>query len=158
MGVFLGKQPFTYCLVLASERYDDFERFEGMLVSFPQALYISEHFNFDRYGEIMLTCTRQFQPTQIYEPGPEATGLALENSLGRITLDDGRTVQNPDPAMHPNGSEFDLTNLFRAGDIVQNVTGVIDYDFGLYRVQPTQGANYIATNPRPVGLMLSAAH
>ena len=34
---------------------------------------------------------------------------------------------------------------------MQNVTGVIDYDFGLYRVQPTQGANYIATNPRPVG-------
>src|SRR5690606_10366346 len=56
--------------------------------------------------------------------------------------------ENPDPARHPNGNEFDLDNLFRGGDIVSNVTGVMDYSFGLYRIQPTQGADYTPDNPR----------
>ncbi len=33
---------------------NDFERYEGMLITFPQALVISEYFNYDRYGEIVL--------------------------------------------------------------------------------------------------------
>ena len=68
--------------------------------------------------------------------------------LDKITLDDGRSIQNPDPAIHPNGNVFDLTNLFRGGDTVANVTGVMDYSFGLYRIQPTQGADYVSVNPR----------
>ena len=129
---------------------DDFEPYEGMLVTLPQQLYISEYFNFDRYGEIVLTTDRQFQPTAVFEPGsPEAAQLAEENQLARITLDDGRSSQNPDPAIHPNGSIFDLTNLFRGGDIVYDVTGVLDFNFGFYKIQPTQGAGYIPDNPRP---------
>jgi len=127
----------------------DFEAYEGMLVTFPQVLYISEYFNFDRYGEIVLTTERQYQPTAVYEPGsPEAALLAQNNLLGRILLDDGRTSQNPDPAYHPNGQVFTLDNLFRGGDQVQNLTGVMDYYFDLYRIQPTQGADYIPSNPR----------
>jgi len=128
---------------------DDFESYEGMLVNFPQSLYISEYFNFDRFGEIVLTTQRQFQPTAVYEPGSaEAAQLAQDNLLDRITLDDGNNDQNPDPALHPNGSIFDLTNLFRGGDMLQNVTGVMDYAFGLYRIQPTTGANYTPMNMR----------
>ena len=125
------------------------EQYEGMKVTFAQPLYISEFFNFDRFGEIVLTAERQFQPTAIYEPySPDAVALADLNARSRITLDDGRTSQNPDPAIHPNGLEFDLTNTFRGGDIVQNVTGVLNYSFGLYRVQPTVGADYIPQNER----------
>jgi predicted extracellular nuclease len=97
----------------------------------------------------VLTTERQFQSTAVYEPGSsEAAALAEANRLSRIMLDDGRGSQNPDPAIHPNGSVFDLSNLFRGGDTVANVTGVLDYSFGLYRIQPTQGANYTAANPR----------
>jgi len=128
----------------------DFEPFEGMLVTFPQALFISEFFNFDRFGEIVLTTERQFQPTAIVEPGQDAVELAQAYRLRRITLDDGRTSQNPDPAIHPNGNNFDLTNRFRGGDTVQNVTGVLDFAFGLYRIQPTEGADYTPANPRPL--------
>ncbi|MEJ2581934.1 MAG: ExeM/NucH family extracellular endonuclease [Acidobacteriota bacterium] len=128
---------------------DDFEAYEGMLVTLPQPLYISGYSDFDRYGEIVLTTERQFQPTATHEPGSfEAAQLALMNTLGRITVDDGRDVQNPDPAIHPNGSMFDLDNRFRGGDTVQNVTGVLDYNFGLYKLQPTQGADYTPANPR----------
>jgi predicted extracellular nuclease len=140
--------PASVSLPVAS--VDDLERYEGMSVLFSQPLYISEFYNFDRYGEIVLTTERQFQPTAVYEPGsPEAAQLAIDNQLSRIQLEDGRTSENPDPALHPNGGIFDLTNRFRGGDIVQNVTGVMDYDYGAYQIQPTAGADYTAVNERP---------
>ncbi|HSM02368.1 MAG TPA: endonuclease/exonuclease/phosphatase, partial [Acidimicrobiia bacterium] len=104
----------------------DFETIEGMLVTFPQTLYISEFFNFDRFGEIVLTTDRQYQPSQIAEPGSaQAFAIQEANAANRITLDDNRGSQNPDPAIHPNGAEFTLTNTFRGGDTVTNVTGAI---------------------------------
>ncbi len=127
----------------------DLEAYEGMLVTFPQTLYIAEYFNFDRYGEIVLAASRQFTSTAVYEPGsPEAAQLTQENLLNRIKLDDGRTSQNPDPALHPNGGIFDLSNLFRGGDELNNVTGVLDYNFSEYKLQLTVGADYMAANPR----------
>jgi len=129
---------------------DDFEPYEGMLVTFPQSLVISEYFNFDRYNEIVLTSERHLTPTAEYEPGsPEYYEAAADFLLDKITLDDGRSTQNSDPAIHPNGAVFNLDNLFRGGDLVTNVTGVLDYSFGLYRIQPTQGAAYTPTNLRP---------
>lgn len=141
--------PSAANLTLPVTSLDDFEAFEGMRVTFPQPLVIAEYFNFDRFGEIVLSSERRVTPTAAVEPGPAAIQAAADARLDRITLDDGRSNQNPDPAIHPNGSEFDLSNLFRGGDRVQNVTGVLDFAFGLYRVHPTQGANYSSDNPRP---------
>ncbi len=140
--------PTVSNLSLPVTSADAFEAYEGMLVTFPQALVISEYFNFDRFNEIVLTSERRLTPTAEFEPGPDAIQAAQEFLLNRITLDDGRSNQNPDPAIHPNGLDFDLTNLFRGGDTVENVTGVMDYAFGLYRIQPTQGADYTNVNPR----------
>ena len=39
--------------------------------------------------------------------------------------------------------------------MLANVTGIMDYAFGSYRIQPTQGADYQADNPRslaPAGI------
>lgn len=127
----------------------DFEKVEGMLVTFPQDLYISEFFNFDRFGEIVLTTDRQYQGTHVAEPGSAANAVAAANELSSVMLDDGRDSSNPDPAIHPNGEEFTLTNDFRGGDILQGVTGAMHYSFGNYKIQPTEGADYTSTNPRP---------
>ncbi len=130
------------------------ERYEGMLVRFPQALVISEYFNYDRFGEMVIALpldgeSRPFTGTAIDEPGAPALARTLANSLRRITLDDGLGAQNPPILRHPNGSPFSLNNLFRGGDTVQNVTGVLGYDFSLYRIQPTAPADYLPLNPRP---------
>jgi uncharacterized protein len=140
--------PEPVALSLPVTNVNDFEPFEGMLVTFPQDLVISEYFNFDRFGEIVLTSKRQLSPTALYEPGPDAIAAAEAHLLDRIMLDDGRTTQNPDPAIHPNGLEFTLYNLFRGGDYVTNLTGVLDYSFSLYRIQPTKGADYTSANLR----------
>ncbi|RPI83477.1 MAG: ExeM/NucH family extracellular endonuclease, partial [Chloroflexi bacterium] len=139
--------PTPLSLPVAS--LDTFEAYEGMLVAFPQSLVISEYFNFDRFGEIVLTIDRFLTPTAEFEPGSSEALQAMQDYLlNRITLDDGRTTENPDPAIHPNGEDFDLGNLFRGGDTVTNVTGVIDFSFGLYRIQSTEGADYAIVNPR----------
>ena len=135
---------------LPVDSVDSFEKFESMLVTIPQALTISEYFDYDRYGEMVLTTERYLTPTAEYEPGsPEYLQAVLDFSLNHIVLDDGRTAQNPDPAIHPNGFEFILGNLFRGGDIVANIIGLMDYGYDEYRIQPIQGADYTPTNGRP---------
>ncbi len=141
-------EPTVVTLPVPNVEY--LERFEGMLVTFPQDLVISEYFNFDRFGEIVLTSERFTTPTALYEPGsPEVDAANTAYTLGSITLDDGRTNQYPDPAIHPNGLEFNLYNLFRGGGLVTNLTGIMDYAYSLYRIQPTEGADYTAANLRP---------
>ncbi len=135
-------------VTLPVEAVTDFEKYESMLVTFPQSLIISEYFNFDRYGEIVLTSERHMTPTAFVEPGPDAVAAAEAYLLDRITLDDGRTNQNPDPAIHPNGEIFDMDNLFRGGGTVTGATGILDYYQSLYRLQPTLGAAYEDVNPR----------
>lgn len=134
-----------------------FERYEGMLVEFPQELFISEYFNYDRFGEIVVTTERQYQGTHAAEPGSAANAVTAANLLARILVDDGRTAENPDPAIHPDGQEFTLEHTFRGGDILQNVTGAMDEAFGQYRIQPVypdgfaglEGVTYVEANPRP---------
>jgi predicted extracellular nuclease len=130
------------------------ERYEGMSVRFPQPLVISEYFNYGRFGEMVLALpldgeTRPFTGTAVDEPGAAANARNLANSLSRITLDDNTAAQNPDFLRHPDGSQFTLDHLFRGGDQVQNATGVLGFDFSLYRIFPTAGADYTQVNPRP---------
>lgn len=132
---------------------DHLERYEGMLVRFPQELVISEHHDFGRFGEIVLALPpigldRPYQPTSYLDPSGAARAVGAQE-LSRITLDDARNSQNPHPARHPNGAEFTLTNGFRGGDTLTNTVGVLDYRFGRYRVQPTAPAAYTRRNDRP---------
>jgi uncharacterized protein len=134
-------------------RLDYPERFEGMLVRLPQPLVISEYFNYERFGELVLALpldgeTRPFTPTAIDQPGAPAQARAEANLLRRITLDDGLSVQNPSTVRHPNGTAFSLANRFRGGDTLTNTVGVLGFDFSLYRIQPTAPAGYEAVNPR----------
>jgi predicted extracellular nuclease len=134
------------------------ERFEAMLVRFPQPLVIAEYFNYEFVGEIVIALpldgeSRPFTGTAIDEPGigpnSPANLRTAANSLRRITLDDGLGVTNPTSVRHPNGNPFSLANRFRGGDRVANATGVLGFDFGLYRILPTAPADYTAVNPRP---------
>ncbi len=125
-----------------------YETLEGMRVTLPQALSILEFFEFGRFGTVTLGSERHMTPTAVVEPGPDAVALATANALDTITLDDGRSQENPDPAIHPDGGIFTLEHSFRGGDLVANATGVLDYRFDTWAVQPTQGAEYQPVNTR----------
>jgi len=143
--------PAAGILTLPMASADAFEPYEGMRVTFAQDLVISEYFNFDRYGQVVLTSTRHVTPTALYEPGSaEYTAALAAYALDEITLDDGRTSQNPDPALHPDGAVFNMDHLFRGGDWITNLTGVLDYSYGAYVIQPSEGGTYNNANPRQV--------
>jgi predicted extracellular nuclease len=132
------------------------EQYEGMLVQLVDTLVISEYFNYDRFGEVVLALERLGQdrlhtPTAVVEPGPDAQALFDEYDLRTITLDDYNSSQNPASVPHPgNGEPFAPDNSFRGGDTVTGVEGVVDHTFGRYRLQPTTYGTYDVTNPRPV--------
>lgn len=137
--------PTPAALVFPIASFSELESVEGMGVIIAQEMTIAEYYNFGRYGEIALTVGRLDQPTAVYAPGtPESFAEADLNARSRIALDDGQGAQNPDPARHPNGAEFDLTNRFRGGDLLSDVVGVMDYSFGAFKIQPTAGATHTA--------------
>ena len=126
----------------------DHEDLEGMLVTFPQALVISEYFNFDRYGELLLTSERHSTPTAIVEPGQDAIDMAAYHELDSIAVDDGSSYQNPSILRHPDGSAFGLDYFFRGGDTIEGLTGVMDSNFAEWKIQPVGTAIYEAVNLR----------
>jgi predicted extracellular nuclease len=144
--------PTVSQLALPYAAVTDLESYEGMSVVFgsTQNVYIAEYFNYDRFNEVVLTVDpRPAQPTAVFEPGSiEASDLADLNARSRITLDDGRTSQNPTQARHPDGSNFTVDNSFRGGDQLNNVSGALSETHGLYRIQPTAGATYTPLNER----------
>lgn len=137
----------------------DEERFEGMLVTLPQELSILEYFNFGRYGEVVLGTERQMQPTAVAAPGSaEAAAVRAANAEHRITVDDGRSSQNADPAIHPgNLAEFTLENDFRGGDTITGLTGVLDFRNSAWKLQPTEPGTYTAVNERPAAPEIEGA-
>lgn len=133
----------------------DMERYEGMLVKFTQDLVISEYFNYDRFGEIVVGLPspgyeRPMQPNALYEPGSaDAIALREFHELSRISIDDGKSSQNPDEVVHPIfRNDFTLQNSFRGGDKVGGLQGAIYYSFGEHKLYPNGHETYVA-NPRP---------
>ena len=121
-----------------------FEPVESMLLTFPEALSATEHFQLGRFGEVTVSSDgRLFQPTDRVAPGAPAIALADENQRRRLLLDDGSNVQNP-PTV-----PFLTPDVLRLGDTATGITGVLGFAFGNFRVQPTQAITFARTNPRP---------
>ena len=135
-------------LPAASSTY--LERYEGMLVTMPQALTATETFTLGRFGEVVLSSGgRLFNPTAIAAPGADAVAQQAANDRNRIVLDDGNGQQNIDPTFHPVGG-LSASNTLRSGDTTTDVAGILDQRFDLYRIQPTEPVPFAASNPRPV--------
>jgi predicted extracellular nuclease len=137
----------------------DLERYEGMLVKFPETLTVTENFNLARFGELVLSAdgrlfnpTNSIDPTDIPSSGTEndqnnvaaITAEQTENNLSRIILDDGSSTQNPTTIPYLNAQ-----NTRRVGDSVTDLTGVLGYSFNSYRIQPVEAPTFADTNPRP---------
>ncbi len=127
---------------------NDLEAVEGMLVSVPQTLTVNETYSLGRYGELLLSNGRLPQPTNLVSPGAAAIAQQAQNNLNKLILDDASNLQNPDPVIFP-APGLSALNTIRSGDTVTNLTGVITYNFGHYRLLPTVTPHFVATNPRP---------
>ncbi len=136
------------------------EQWEGMRVQFTQTLSVTEVYTLARYGEVSLSANgRLFTPTNFVDPndnpasGTSSNGtsnvaavLAQQdlNNRSRILLDDKSSVQNPTIVPYVDPTD----NTLRCGSTITGLSGVMDYDFGVYRIQPVLSPvfNY---DPRP---------
>lgn len=136
-------------LSLPVDNLNDWEQYEGMLVTFPQELTVTEVYNLGRHGEVMLAQGgRLFQPTNVVAPGEPAIALQDENWRRQIILDDANLQQNRDPVAYPQGG-LSAANPLRTGFTVTGLTGVVDHRFDGYRIQPTAPVAFVDANPRP---------
>ncbi|MBK9148536.1 MAG: ExeM/NucH family extracellular endonuclease [Flavobacteriales bacterium] len=124
----------------------DWERYEGMLLRFPQQLVVNGNDTWAQYGELVLAPSRLHAPSDITDPndnpasGTNTTGssnVGAINALvelqlrGTILLDDGRTSTYPSPPPLIGGQ-----GTLRCGGTVTGLTGVLHYAFGAYRIHP----------------------
>ncbi len=123
------------------------ESYEGMLVTFEQTLTVSENYNLGRYGELVLSHGRLFNPTNIVAPGEAANQMQALNDLNRIILDDGSSRQNPQTIIHPQ-PELSAFNTVRGGDNVSGLVAVLHQSFGAYRLHAVEAPNFEAQNLR----------
>ncbi len=139
------------------------EQVEGMLVHIPHTMTIVQNYFQGRYGQLTLAQGgRLFQPTNVYPPNSrQAIDLASENEQRLLILDDGNQAQNVNPIPY-----IGLDNTTRAGDVVGQLTGVIDYgrtgSATDYRLQPSEPpvitrVNQRTPRPTPVGGTLTLA-
>jgi len=139
------------------------EQYEGMLVRLPQTMYVTEHFQLGRFGQVVLSSGgRLQQPTNVVAPGAPAIAMQLANNLNKIILDDASQAQNPDPILFARGGNpLSASNTLRGGDTATGIVGVMTYTWAgnaasgnAYRVRPINALgggvpNFQATNPRP---------
>ncbi|MFV9503854.1 MAG: ExeM/NucH family extracellular endonuclease [Oscillochloridaceae bacterium umkhey_bin13] len=139
------------------------ERYEGMLVRFPQQLFVTEHFQLGRFGQIVMASgDRLYQPTNVVDPGAPANTQQAANNLNRIIVDDELNNQNRDPIVFGRGGNpLSASNTLRGGDSATGMVGVMTFGWAgnsaspnNYRLRPIGALgggipNFQATNPRP---------
>jgi uncharacterized protein len=157
-GATIAPTEVTLPLTSAS----DLERYEGMLVTMPQTLYVTEHFQLGRFGQVVVSSgDRLRQPTNVVAPGAPAVALQAQNNLNRLIIDDGLNGQNPDPIVFGRGGQpLSASNTLRGGDTITDATGVMTFTWAgnaasgnAYRLRPVNALggsyNFEVGNPRP---------
>jgi uncharacterized protein len=149
--------PAAAPLVLPLDSLGAPERWEGMRVRVPQSLVVTGNYTLGRYGEMVLAPRRQMAPTQVASPGAAAQAALRADSLARLVVDDGSSVQNPATVPYPTGG-LSATNTLRTGDRVDSLEGVLDFAFGAWTLRPTRAPVFEPANPRPIAPPRASEH
>ncbi|PHV07390.1 endonuclease/exonuclease/phosphatase [Janthinobacterium sp. BJB412] len=136
----------------------DLGQLEGMLVRFVRPLTIAQTAFLGARGELSLSSSRLEVPTNRYRPGtPEMLAMAAANERDLIVLDDGIFVT---PTTIPY---IGADNTVRAGDLVSNLTGVVDFGAiggggAAFKLQPSEAPQISRDNPRTAHPELAAGN
>jgi predicted extracellular nuclease/phosphodiesterase/alkaline phosphatase D-like protein len=127
----------------------DLEPYEGMWVRFPETLSVNGLFGQFRFGEVELSAGGlPLQPTNVMEPGSAAFAAEQATARRELVLDDGSNASYR-PASAATAAAPVRDQLLRRGDTIAGVEGVLGFDFGKYRLQPTAPLAFVTGNPRP---------
>jgi predicted extracellular nuclease len=143
-----------------------FENVEGMHVTFPDELVVSEYFQLARFGQLVLTeSSRPFQFTHLNAPSVAGYSAFIDDlATRRIILDDDSNDNNdaisdgPDEAYYYPEGGLSLGNKFRGGDTITDLTGVMHWSFAggsntdAWRIRPiplVHDYSFVSENPAP---------
>lgn len=143
-----GKLPEATTVQLPWPDQKPPEHLENMRVTLTRPLTLVGPYSFARYGELILAASPQVIPTEILPPGPEARKLEQQQALNRLYLDDGQSTRNPQPLPWP-AELLAAGEPVRTGDQFSGLTGILDYRFGQWRLQPDGEARLAVTRSRP---------
>lgn len=141
--------PTTSIISLPLSATDDLEAVESMRVEVANRLTVNEVYQLGRFGEFTVAEGRRFIPTQVAMPGAEADAVRAMNNLNKLIVDDGIRTQNPDPVIFP-APGLSAYNTLRIGDTLDNLTGVINFSFGEYKLVPTVAPAFNGDNARTI--------
>jgi predicted extracellular nuclease len=147
-----GALPDATELKLPVASAEVFESLEGMRVTFPQNLVISDLYGLSAKGEILVSGSRLFQPTHMLAPGHESQTLAQANGLNQLIVDDGHSETGRSIPLHgqDNTAAFSASNPLRNGQNMSGLVGILHYSAGVYRVQSNSDFKIDPRrNPRP---------
>ena len=115
------------------------ESAEGMAVTLPQTLTVTDIWNLARFGEFTLSDGRLIAPTQTQIPGAAAITQQQANDQNRLLVDDGRvgTYTTPFPVGADDATPLDADNPVRTGYTVSGLQGVMHFTFNNYKIEPT---------------------
>lgn len=123
---------------------DELEAAEGMLVHVAHPLHVTDTFNLHRFGEVALAAGGPLAiPTDTPASRASPVEAELENRRRTLLLDDGSRAAGPLPVPYLAG------NTLRRGDRVLDLTGVIGFAFGAFRVHPVGGVEIDPASARP---------
>jgi predicted extracellular nuclease len=127
---------------------DDFvngwENYEGMRLSFNQTLTVTSNAYLEKYGELTLSSTRLYNPTNQFRPVTSAClALFASNRIDQLVISNGSTITYPNPIPFVDPT----TGVRRTGEKTDNLMGVVDQVGSYYFVYPTQNLTFYG-NPR----------
>ena len=137
-----------------------------MLVRMPQTLYVTEHFQLGRFGQVASRPGgRLAQPTNVVAPGRRRRSRCRRRTTSTGSSSTTRSqTQNPDPIVFGRGGQpLSASNTLRGGDTATGIVGVLTYTWAgnaasgnAYRLRPVGALGggvptSSAANPRPSG-------
>lgn len=138
--VVASNQPLPKAVTVTLPYSGGWEKYEGMRLSFPQTLTVTDNYGYGRFGQLGLSAGgRLFNPTNGNDTSTQAS-----NDQRKIVIDDGVSAQNP-AALPYLGAQ----NTRRTGDTVAGVSGVWIQNAGGYQLEPVEAPVFTAANPRP---------
>lgn len=127
---------------------EQWEQFEGMLLTFPQTLVVNDSYTLARFGELMLADKRLMVATEVKQPGKAASDFEQQQKLSELIIDDGNQRQNVEPVRFPTGG-LSASNTVRVGDSAKGVSGYLLHTKQGYRLVVDKDPVFVASNPRP---------
>jgi predicted extracellular nuclease len=129
------KLPNPVAIKLPLNKYN-LENLEGMRVTLDEPAFITDHYNYIKYGELVVSSKILMTPTNTVLPGESVKMIQSHNTDDKLIIDDASFKQ------FPNYTKINTSTPIHIGAKVQ-VIGVMHYAFDSYRVEISEPIKFL---------------